>query len=936
MPLPLTVLVLFLGAALPMVVARWSRRGASFAAAAPLMIALASVLGSYRAVAAGAVVKSKVAWVPALGLDLALRLDGLSMLFAVLVLGIGLLVILYAAYYLSPRDPAGRFFALLLVFVGAMTGLVLSDNILVLVVFWELTSVSSFLLIGYYREQEAARRGARMALLVTGAGGLGLLGGVLLLGSIVGSFDLDVVLGARDKIHGHPLYLPALLLILFGAFTKSAQVPFHFWLPEAMAAPTPVSAYLHSATMVKAGVFLLARLHPALAGTEIYVVLVAGAGLTTLVFGAFAALHQDDLKGLLAYSTISHLGLIVLLLGFDSPKASIAAVFHILNHATFKASLFMAAGIVDHETGTRDMRRLSGLFRHMPRTGALAIISCSAMAGVPLLNGFLSKEMFFAEVVEADIPVVGGAAITTLAALAGLFGVTYSLRFVHSVFFRGDAARCPRAPHEPPSWMRIPVELLALFCLVVGLFPAVVDRPFVAMAARAVVGAPLPEYDIAHWHGFTIPLLMTIVAFVGGVILYAILPKLIALHRRVVPEAPMRRLYARLERLTVRSAEGFTAGIDDGSLQRYAALLVAAAVVACTPALLGVITGPVAWHRPDAASVLLWAAAIVATFGVAIVHHRRFVALVFLSAVGSIVALAFVRLEAPDLALTQLLVEIVSILLMLLALHQLPQRPPREVPRLRRVAHAALAAACGLAAGVLAWAVLTRPEPPDGLREYFLANSVPEGGGTNVVNVVLVDFRGFDTLGEVAVLGIAAVGVSVMLEGVDPSRRTGSAAPRAGDRSPLILVTVSRALLPLALVVSAFLFFRGHNLPGGGFIAALLTTIALVLQYLASGVAWTHERLRRDFLALVAGGVLVATATGLSALAFGKPLLTMTFTHLHLAVLGEIEVATALLFDLGIYLGVVGATVLLLARLGKLTRAAGPDTFIEEVDPWKP
>src|SRR5690606_30320793 len=325
--------------------------------------------------------------------------DGFAWMFAMLVTAIGALVVLYARYYMSPSDPVPRFFAFLLAFMGSMLGVVTAGNLIQLVFFWELTSLFSFLLIGYWHHRADARRGARIALVVTGGGGLALLAGVLLLGRIVGSYDLDVVLAARAAIVAHPLYEPMLALVLLGALTKSAQFPFHFWLPHAMAAPTPVSAYLHSATMVKAGVFLLARLWPVLAGTDPWFWVVGGAGLVTLVLGAYIAMFQDDLKGLLAYSTVSHLGLITLLLGLNSPTATVAAVFHIMNHATFKASLFMAAGIADHETGTRALRRLRGLVHAMPITATLALVASAAMAGVPLLNGFLSKEMFFAETV---------------------------------------------------------------------------------------------------------------------------------------------------------------------------------------------------------------------------------------------------------------------------------------------------------------------------------------------------------------------------------------------------------------------------------------------------------------------------------------------------------------------------------------------------------
>jgi len=397
-------------------------------------------------------VRYELPWLAAFDLNLVFRMDGLAWLFTVLIQGICLLVVLYARYYMSPKDPVPRFFAFLLAFMGAMQGVVLSGNLIQLVMFWELTSLTSFLLIGYWHHRPDARRGARMAFTVTAIGGLCLLVGVLLLGHIAGSYDLDKVLLAGDIVRVHPWYLPTLILIALGALTKSAQFPFHFWLPHAMAAPTPVSAYLHSATMVKAGIFLLMRLWPVLAGTPEWTWIIGTAGVCTMLIGAFLAIFQHDLKGLLAYSTISHLGLITCLLGIGTPLAMVAAIFHTLNHATFKASLFMAVGIIDHETGTRDMRTLSGLRRVLPYTATLAIVASAAMAGVPLLNGFLSKEMFFAEAL-----MVGSASnwwMSAAAVLMGIFGVAYSLRFIQ-VFFGplkfGDSLSSDKPPHEPPA-----------------------------------------------------------------------------------------------------------------------------------------------------------------------------------------------------------------------------------------------------------------------------------------------------------------------------------------------------------------------------------------------------------------------------------------------------------------------------------------------------
>jgi multicomponent K+:H+ antiporter subunit A len=444
------VLVPFLGSLLAAVMPADARNRESWLAIAVAAGGLLMAGSLYPDVAAGQVLREELAWLPAQGLYFVLRVDGLAWVFTMLVLAIGLLVVVYARYYMSPADPVPRFFAFLLAFMGSMLGVVLSGNLVQLVVFWELTSLTSFLLIGYWHHRADARRGARMAFTVTATGGLCLLAGVLVLGNIVGSYDLDVVLAAGERIRADELYLPALVLIALGALTKSAQFPFHFWLPHAMAAPTPVSSYLHSATMVKAGVFLLVRLWPALAGTPEWTWIIGGAGVCTLLIGAFIAIFQHDLKGLLAYSTISHLGLITTLIGIGTPLAIVAAIFHILNHATFKASLFMAAGIIDHETGTRDMRVLSGLRHALPVTATLAIVASAAMAGVPLLNGFLSKEMFFAETL-----LVGGDTNwwMSYAALAmGVFGVAYSLRFI-SIFFGAPSEALP-APHEPPRWMR--------------------------------------------------------------------------------------------------------------------------------------------------------------------------------------------------------------------------------------------------------------------------------------------------------------------------------------------------------------------------------------------------------------------------------------------------------------------------------------------------
>ena len=404
MSLPLVVFLPFLGAIAAPLFALGGRTAIAIASSVPALIALAALFPHWETLANGGTVLQSWEWLPAIGISFSFRLDGLSLLFALLILVIGVLIILYARYYLKPAENIGKFYALLLCFKGSMLGIVLSSNLLLMMIFWELTSLTSFLLISFWNHKQDARRGARMALAVTGGGGLALLAGILIIGNIVGSFELDDVLAAGDVIKAHAMYPVALTLVLLGAFTKSAQFPFHFWLPHAMQAPTPVSAYLHSATMVKAGIFLMARLYPALAGTEQWFYMVSFTGMATLLIGAYVAMFKHDLKGLLAHSTVSHLGLITLLFGMGTELAAVAAVFHVINHATFKASLFMAAGIIDHETGTRDMRRINGLWRYMPHTATLAMVAASSMAGVPLLNGFLSKEMFFAESLQLNLP----------------------------------------------------------------------------------------------------------------------------------------------------------------------------------------------------------------------------------------------------------------------------------------------------------------------------------------------------------------------------------------------------------------------------------------------------------------------------------------------------------------------------------------------------
>jgi len=911
------------------------------------LIALAcAVLAAlqFPLIARGQVLETTLPWMPSLGVNLVLRMDGYAWLFALLISAMGALIVLYARYYMSAQDPVPRFFSFFLAFMGAMLGVVLAGNIIQMAVFWEITSLSSFMLIAYWHHRLDARRGARMALAITVAGGFCLLAGMLLLGHVVGSYDLDRVLASGDQIRQSPWYPGILGLIALGALTKSAQFPFHIWLPNAMAAPTPVSAYLHSATMVKAGVFLLARFWPVLSGTDAWFWIIGGAGLCSLVLGAFAAMFQQDMKGILAYSTISHLGLITLLLGLNSRLALVAAIFHMMNHATFKSSLFMATGIVDHETGTRDLGRLSGLRRAMPITATLAMVAAAAMAGVPLLNGFISKEMFFAETVFISGHWITRYGLPVAAVIAGAFSVAYSLRFITQVFFGRPAHDLPRTPHEPPLWMLLPSALLVLACLVVGMFPGRTLGPLLHAAAFSILGAATPRYDLAVWHGVNLPLAMSLLATLGGV---ALLRLLRTRHRTRPGQTPLtHRLDGRhifeglLQYLYALAAEGFGRTFSPRLQSQLLWIIIAALAAAMAPLLGGGWLAPARATPAETAFALLWLAGGACAIGTArMAKYHRFTALALAGGAGLATCLSFAWLSAPDLALTQLAVETVTVVLLLLGLRWLPPRiPPRIVAKApwavqaRRGRDAAVAVAGGAGLAVLAYAVMTRPRGA-GIASYFMQQALPLGGGNNVVNVILVDFRGFDTLGEITVLGIVAITVYALLrrfrpspESISPTRGPAPARepPRPAGTPPGALLpdndmripaVLMRLLLPMAGLVSLYFLLRGHDLPGGGFVGGLILATAIILQYMAGGIVWVEARPHIQPQYWIAAGLLIAGIAAVSAWWTARPLLAAVGWHLFVPGLGQVYLSTALLFDIGVYMLVVGATMLILIAL---------------------
>jgi multicomponent K+:H+ antiporter subunit A len=934
MLLCLIILLPFLGSVSAALLPSHARNTAAWLAGSVALICTLATAALYTQVADGTVVRFVLPWAPTLGLELNLRMDGFAWLFTMLVSGMGVLVVLYARYYMSAADPVPRFFSFLMAFMGAMLGVVLSGHLIQLVVFWELTSLTSFMLIAYWYHREDARRGARMALIVTAGGGFSLLLGALLLGKIVGSYDLDAILASGELIRTHRWYGLLLILILVGVLTKSAQFPFHFWLPQAMAAPTPVSAYLHSATMVKAGVFLLARLWPVLSGTTLWFWLVCTAGAVTLLIGAFSATFQRDMKGVLAYSTISHLGLITLLLGMNSPLALIAAVFHMMNHATFKASLFMGAGIVDHETGTRDLERLGGLRRVMPITAVVATVAAGAMAGVPLLNGFLSKEMFFEESLLAGDG--SGLRITfpVIATLASLFSVAYSLRFIHQVFFGPLSQRLPRLPREPTRGMLLPSTVLVIACLVVGILPEHTVGPLLAAAAQSLLGPNLPAYELAIWHGLTVPLMMSGVALGGGLAFYLFLQRT---GRMMMPTPWLSRLNAArsfdiLNVAAIRGAARATRGLFSRRLQPQLLLILCAALAAGFLPLWigGWSAGGLALTPLDPLLVLIWLIGSACALGAALqAKFHRLAALIMVGGVGLVTCLTFAWFSAPDLALTQIAVETVTVVLILLGLRWLPRRledldPRRKTlrARTRRTRDVLIAILCGAGAAALSFAVLTRPASGE-LGPFFIRNALEQAGGRNVVNVILVDFRGFDTFGEITVVGIVAITVYALLRRFRPapeSIETPRAPRRADETGDLkIPAVLARLLLPIAGMVSVYFLLRGHNAPGGGFVGGLVMATAMIVQYMMGGAIWVESRHKVHPLTWIGLGLLAAAAAGISAWQSSLPFLTARATDLHVPLLGPIHLSSVLLFDLGVYMLVVGATLLMLVALAHQT-----------------
>lgn len=738
---------------------------------------------------AGKTVVATMKWIPSLDINFTAYVDGLGLLFALLITGIGSLVVLYSIYYLDAKKEAlHNFYVYLLLFMTAMLGIVLSDNMIVMYLFWELTSISSFLLIGYWYERERSRYGAQKSILITVFGGLSMLGGISLLSLLSGSFSIRESLATVGTYSSDSLFTVSLVLFLLAAFTKSAQFPFHIWLPDAMEAPTPVSAYLHSATMVKAGLYLVARMSPIFAETPLWFYLVSSVGMFTLFWGSLNAVKQVDLKAILAYSTISQLGLIMSLLGLGAAAlqveilpdslytvATVAAVFHLINHATFKGSLFMMAGIVDHETGTRDIRKLGGLSQLMPVTFTIATIGALSMAGVPPFNGFLSKEMFLTGVLEVSESGLFhldtfGLLFPFVAVIGSIFTFVYSILIVYRTFLGPrQLDKLPKKPHEAPIGMLIPPLVLVSLVILIGLFPNLLSNTLIRPAAEAILpkvianGGTIPV-EIKLWHGFNLELFLTVLIISVGTFLFLTLPKWRSLYHRMPKQVSLNHQYDALLRRGERTSTAIHDTVMTGYMRSYLVYIFGFIVVLVLSSLYFLDAfrfdvNPLSTvHTYEVVLVLvLVGSALSITFA-----RSRLTSIILLGVVGYTVALFFVLFRAPDLALTQLVIETVSVALFLLVFYHMPEISRKEERIKFKLGNAAISALVGLSVTLVALASLSQRSFAS-IAQYYIDNVADLAAGGNMVNVILVDFRGFDTLFEISVLAIAGLGIYAMI-----------------------------------------------------------------------------------------------------------------------------------------------------------------------------
>lgn len=897
-------------------------------AAVPAIATLAWLIPQLPGVLDGDPLEESVGWIPQLGLEIDIAVDGFAALMILLVSGIGLLVCVYAVGYFSHPDAGtGRLAGLLALFAGAMLGVVASDHLLSLFVFWELTTVTSYLLIGNDDREPRARDAALMAILITGAGGLAMLAGFVIVGQTAGTYRISELAEALAGADGTLLSMGA-LCILVGAFTKSAQFPFSVWLPGAMVAPTPISTYLHAATMVKAGVVLVARLAPALHPIDLWEPLIVIVGGITMITGGWRALRQNDLKLLLAHGTVSQLGFMTMLMGFGLYDLAQAGAVLLLAHGAFKAALFMVVGIIDHQAGTRDVRRLHGFDRSWWPITVVAVLSAASMAGIPPMLGYIAKEKALEAALHHET------AMVVIIVVGSILTVAYSGRFVLGMLgMLGAPDHEPVAAVAPGAMFAAPPVLLTVFTVAAGIGPVIIDQ-LVAAATTSLYPTSHPGH-LHLWAGFNTAFVLSLIVIASGV-------AAIALHRNV--ELLQRRLHAAVgwmpsaERVFWRVLDGLIGGarrttsiVQNGSLPVYLMVTLGVAALAPIGPALAAMGG---WPDLVGRWIYVPIAAIIAASAIgATVVRRRIAAALMLGAVGYSMAGLFVAEGAPDLALTQFAIETLATVLFVLVLRFLPprfedRRPPVIAP-LRLVVSAVVGVS------VFVFALVASESRGDvemaSVSEEMITRSVPDGKGANVVNVILVDFRGLDTMGEITVLVVAALGAVALSRTV---RRTPSPAPRrqpSGFARLPVVTASSRLLFSSIMVLSLYFLFAGHNQPGGGFVGGLTAGAAISLRYVAGGVESVRNSFRLPPWAILGGGLAVAVGMAIAPLFFGDSLLEHSLFEHSFPLLGTVKTTTALIFDIGVYLVVVGLVLMVFEAFGDDVEPDSPSESAEPV-----
>jgi len=917
------------------------------------LAAFISLLQALSMLPNGSGISWQIEWLQVVGFKGSLYYDSLSGVFALLVTGIGTLVVIYTGYYFKNEPSSWRFLSYLMLFMFAMLGLVLAGNLIVLFIFWEITSVVSFFLVAYKTDSGKARKNAFKALLITGGGGVALLLGFILISFITGTMDITALLSSGDMLRNSSFYPAVLVLIALAAFTKSAQTPFHIWLPDAMSAPTPASAYLHSATMVKAGIYLLARLNPILGQSEMWFWVFSVIGLSTMLVGAYLGLKQNDLKALLAYSTISQLGVMVLLIGQDTDIAFKALVISVIAHALYKSALFLVAGIVDHETGTRDLRRLGGLRPWMPYSMVIASLAALSMAGLPPMFGFLAKETLLATAVHPSLPGVIAAIFPIASVIAGALILAQAGLFVWDTFL-GKPRDQTIKPHEAPWGMLIPPLIPAFLSILLGLLPEPEGLAvFLANAAGAAYGGAV-KVSLTLWAGLTVPLLLSIVAVTFGILIFIFRSRVREIQKRIIPDLTINNLYNSILK-AIDSGANFVIQLQSGRLRFYITVMLVS-LIALVLIFVGVpdFDTSLLVQQPlfnlDFAFSILRIFALVVVIGAALASvliRRDFSAILTLGAMGLGVTVLIVLEPAPDVALVQMIVDLLAVVILVLALTRLPRTQREQARKLtfkqsppRLMRDVLVSAGVG---GIVAWltlvALLTRPRESI-VTSFYEANAKILTGAKDIVGAIVVDFRAFDTLIEITVFSIAGLGIYTLLlyasrwagdRVTDEAMPTTNILATTGIGGPVtssFIHALAYVSLPLSMIIAVIHILYGHDQPGDGFTAGVIVGLAIAFWYVVFGYAEVKQRLRwLKPMVFISSGILLAIFSGILSASFkGNFLSNVDFgTLLNLPLPSGINLSTSLLFEVAIFLSVLGSISYILSALGhpRISEASG-------------